>query len=321
MSSARWACVLSLATLTICGVCRAAPPADQERRPRREPADRAAPSRADERRTGPEREPGAPAPGPVDRADLEMRVEFLKAELARHERALELARSGANEADVHAALTPPKPTLEGPDGPGPGPAPGARGPDLPWQEIRERVLALIKSRNPAFYDRLQQLAKDRPALAEQMIRRLAPRIHELGRLQKEDPDLFDIRLDELRADFDLRHAAMEYSRLRHRLPKPHAAPGPTDEPEPKTVEEAVARITAAVERRYDVALREKQHSVAMLAERLERIRAEINRAGPDRDAEIKKRVDDMIARLDRDPPGRGAPGPRPGPESERPPRP
>lgn len=318
MSRAQRAVVVSLAMLTLAGVCRAAPPADQDRRARREPADRAALSRDDEGRPGAEREPGSPPGGPIDRADLEMRVEFLKAELARHERALELAKSGAREADIRAAIAPPPPAPGGPDGPD-GAGPGPRVPDLPWQEIRERVLALIKDRNPAFYDRLQEFAKSRPALAEQMIRRLAPRLHELGRLQKEDPDLFDIRLDELRADFDLRQAAMEYSRIRHRLPKPPAALRLSDEPEPKTLDEAVARITAAVERRYDVALREKQHSVAMLAERLERIRAEINRAAPDRNAEIKKRVDEMTAHLDRDPPGRNAPGP--GPAGDRPPKP
>lgn len=283
MTRARWAGVLSLAVLAAAGVCTAAPPSSQDRPARRAPG-----------------EPGSPPPASVDSADLEMRVEFLKAELARHERALALAKSGASEDEIRAAIAPLGPRTGGPEND--GPPPPARGPELPWQEIKERVLALLKDRNPDFHNRLQELAKNHPNIAERMIRALAPRLHELGRIQKEDPTLFDIRLDEMRADFDLRRAAMDYARLKHNLPKPPRSLRLTDEPEPRSLDEAVARLTAAVERRYDVAVREKQHNVAMLAERLERVRDEINRAGPDRDAEINKRVREITSRLDRDPP-------------------
>lgn len=210
-----------------------------------------------------------------------------------------------------------RPSDREPGGPG-----GPRGREPLNPEARERILAFLREHNPQAAERIEQFRRERPMVAERMLAELGGQLHELREIRQRNPKMFEVRLHAFRLDWEMRDAAFEFLRAS----RPGAAPGANApdgagaarEPRaPADIEALRARLTELADKRFAVSVEEKALQIADMNDRLERLQAELSRAGEDRAEAVRKRVDAMIDRLQR---GAGEPGGPHGGHADRPDR-
>lgn len=209
-------------------------------------------------------------------------------------------REGRGEGDRPLDAPPGGP---GPDG-GPGGGPGDRRPLGP--EDRARLIALVRERNPGFADQLERFDRDAPEASGRFFAGLAGRLRDMSDLEKRDPELFDLRANELMASFEVMSTVRDFHRLRR------------ENGDQAALDAQQLKVKEAFSRQFDANMRIRQREVADLEKRLSRMRDEIARAGSE--SERSKLVDEKTRAVLSGRPSRPGPGPD-GPRGERPERP
>ncbi len=167
--------------------------------------------------------------------------------------------------------------MGGPDGPG---RPGAGG-----EDDRERLKALIERELPEFAQRAKELREKHPQLADRMLARVAPRLREAMQVKDRDPELFKLRIEEVKGGLDVLesiHALRQLDRDTSEGAKAKRA-------------EALGKVRDALSKSFDQRLKLQEHDAAQLGERVSKLREEIEKKRADRD----KVLGDMVDRIDR----------------------
>lgn len=128
---------------------------------------------------------------------------------------MQLWRDRAQEfrSDERRRNRPAEQTLLGnaaPDAERPHGEPGARSRDLAGPE-REQALALLQELDPDAAERWKNQPKDDPR-ADRAMRRILPRLAEMHRLQRDDPEMFALKRDEFRSGRAVAGATREFLR-------------------------------------------------------------------------------------------------------------
>ncbi|HEX2837523.1 MAG TPA: hypothetical protein VHN77_05295 [Phycisphaerales bacterium] len=187
--------------------------------------------------------------------------------------------------------------MEGGKRPQPGQAPGPMGPGRAggpgggpgWgpegaPEDRERLMAAVERELPEFAARMKDLRKKHPQLADRMFQRLAPRVRDALRVREHDPEMFTLRIAEIKSGLSVLEAihASRQARLLDDT-APDAASKRAD---------AEKQLREAVGAAFDARLKIDEHEAQRLSERVNDIRAEIEKKRTDRE----KAVDEIVGR-------------------------
>lgn len=287
---------------------------------------------------GPRPPEGGPGdrPGLFDRDAMRARLQRRLAELdkqrERLQRAMERLEKGEDAGDVAREMGGPsgrrpegeRPVREGPrrreGGPGseggpipPGPMGGPGEGGAPAIDEREEIQSILRESLPELAQRLERLRQGRPEEAEAMMRRVGPRLRELIPLRRHDPEMFRVRVDEMRAGF----AFMEAARMARQIRQP------SHDQEPDVAakrEEAMKRLREAAANLHDARTKAHEGEVAAIERRLKELRDQIQGMHAEREKRINEAVERAMSGKapapDDSPPGTpgtpGAPGhPRP----------
>lgn len=155
----------------------------------------------------------------------------------------------------------------GPEGRGPE---GLGGPEGRGQEgkraltdaERESMMAFAREKLPRVAQRIDELRKTDPQLADRVMLRLAPRVREV--LATRDADLAALRLEELQTGAEVLDQVRV---LREAMKKQDAA----------ATESAKGGLKTALEAQFDARIKLQQHEVTMLNSRIESLRADIEK--------------------------------------------
>lgn len=174
----------------------------------------------------------------------------------------------------------------------------------------ERAMEVLRQANPPLFERLDRLRESEPEQFRALIERFAPRLAEFDRERAERPEQWRVRSEMFRLD-------REAARLARRA---------TSVPEEERGAAALA-LRDAVARQFDLRLRLREQEVGRLNERVDEIRRQIGEAARHRDAEVARRVRQLMrdAREGRDtpdaPPPPAPPAPHPPTRPPQPPAP
>ena len=186
--------------------------------------------------------------------------------------------------------------------------PGAHAHDEPAQNLEydaqrlREMMRFLRDTAPQIAERVEAEILDNPDRAEQVYRRMAPRLLPQMEMRERDPEMFSLRTDSMRLDWQIRQAAQRVQRLSG------AASPPAEE-----VARANTALRDLVEQRVDIANRERALMVDRLEQRVASMRAELKESADERDAEIDQKVRELLADERERRPGpaqRGGGGPR-----------
>lgn len=263
-----------------------------------EPPPAPAPTAAQPEENDPERQ--------AMRARLERRLEESRRVQERLESALQSLDEGASPSQIRRQFRErPGEARQGRGGPRPGPGgPPERRVRDNQPEDNEPLLRTIQEHAPELAERLRRGLREDPRLARRVLSWLGPRLRELA--AERDPALIRLRVSELREGPEIAEATRSLARA---LLAPAA--------ERSQVETGRERLRAALERQYDLRLEIRRREVELLAERLERLRAEVSRGPDERERTVTGRLDEVVSEIE----GHRRPGQRrrPAGESGQPP--
>jgi hypothetical protein len=175
----------------------------------------------------------------------------------------------------------------GPDGPRPG---HDRDPDRPLSaEDQKAVLEVLAATYPAMVEKLNKLFTEDPDAAKQKVTELGPRVRFLLDLRERDPEMYRLRLDEVKTAREAVAAARDIAAKR----KAGASLTSPELREPmqhlRDLVVAQLRTRLAVERR----------ELADLQKRAEQKSQEIDAHISDNGAMVDKQVDSLLDRADK----------------------
>ncbi len=256
-----------------------------------------------------------------------------------------LARAG----DEPAAPSPqPPPPADRTWGDGPPPHhDGMRG-DGPQGELTpqqiEETIEVMRDMTPWLADKLEEARKDNPQRVEAVIRRFFPRYREFMDLKRHDPDLYELRIKEIRLDMESRKLAWrirqaespppppppEVSQPPEVPPPPESSPDahaqqPSDQtppPEQASPQELRQQLRGVLGELFALHQQSRQHEIEMLKKRIKELEGSLDDSQDKRDQLIDRRLEELLEqaakgprwwqRGEGGPPGEPGIGPRPG---------
>ena len=192
-------------------------------------------------------------------------------------------------------------------GPADGP-PGPRGPLQMSPAEAERTLENLRKELPDVANALDELRKESPRMAEGMTRRLAPRFRDAMELREREPELFRLRVEEIRSGMGVLRAIRSY-RVAQELPE-------TDAAKTQRVTDATTQVRSAVAAALDQRLAIQEYETKRLERRLEQLKRELAERRERKDEAVSKMVErvqegEMPGGLFGDSGPKGPDGPRP----------
>lgn len=248
---------------------------------------------------------------PIDREklkeELTRRIEETKRTQARLEQALARLNEGGDPAEVRRETMPGRfrdrlrrgarenaPGLDRPiDTPRGEPGNPPRGPQGPkgdraalTPEDRERMLKFLDEHMPRIGARFREAMKDNPQAAEGLLNRLAPKFRELEATEHSQPELFKLKVEDVRAAMTLQETARSW---RGKLHDKNA----TDDDK----RQAREAISGAVAAQYDARAALREQELKMLENRIGEAKREIDDMRTKRDQRINEEVDRWMGDL------------------------
>lgn len=178
----------------------------------------------------------------------------------------------------------------------------------------ERVLATAREIFPEWADRLEQLREQDPEALERAVAGNARRLFALATLRERSPDLYKMKVEELRNQMELRRLADRMQEL-------------ADAGDAAALESTREEIRVLATKHVDLGLRTRAMELAAMDEAIRRMRTELEADSLARDAAIDELVAAVEAGrppaergpdLDRGPMGESLPAPGSGPRRARP---
>lgn len=184
-----------------------------------------------------------------------------------------------------------------------GPPGAGRHPEGQAGPNPEDVQAFIQQRFPEIWRRFEELRKGSPEAAERHFGRFLPKVSEAMALRESDPEMFELRVEEIRGGIDAMVCVREY---REALSLPEG-----DGARSERLTKAESDLRRVLGEQFDLRLKLQEHELRMLYARVESLRKEIEDKRGDRDAAVT----DMLDRISRGGPpdgGKSRPPGRPG---------
>lgn len=255
---------------------------------------------------GGERDPGAGDRGPglfepgALKARLERRLEEVTREQVRLRKALERLGKGEPPEDIGRGLPMSRRPgrsverrPEGGEGRGERPMDGPNGfrGDGPHAEgspqEHEQLLALLHEAMPGLAAKVDEVSRIDPEAGRRMIAHWAPRLREAAELKRNDPELFDLRMNELRQGWTV----IEASRAARELSRPsHDKDDGIEDKRAKSRGD----LKEALARQFDARLAMQSHEVSALEKRLAELKSHLEEQRAARETRISETLDRIL---------------------------
>lgn len=250
----------------------------------------------------PSREPSRETDPAAYRARLERMLEDSKQRQAKIQAALQKLDGGASMDDVRKDLEQtfrPRGSGGGGDRPPEGPTRVRRdrpdeGPDQPGAGPLEpeAVVSFLEQHSAEWGKQLRAFLKDNPDGAQRFIGRLTPHIREI--MTERDVEMRELRINGLKNGWDILAAARRF----------REASRASDAP---AKQKAAGEIRTLLGAGFDNQTKLHEREIAVLEERIARLRQDIEKQRGDREGFITRRLEQMTS----DNPGRGSRPPEP----------
>ena len=172
------------------------------------------------------------------------------------------------------------PPHKGPGGPGgPGFDRGLSPDDL------DEAIALLERIKPELAERLAAAREENPRRVAHVIGKRFPRLRFLLHLKDRDPQMYELRVEDLRLTYESRHLAEEYQRLLR-------------EDEDNAAEDVRDELMELIESHFDVRQAIRERELARLEQRIEDLREQIEARADDRDELIEQRAAKLVGTED-----------------------
>lgn len=159
-------------------------------------------------------------------------------------------------------------------------------------ERRAEILNFVKEMTPTLGERIERDLRDNPERADMIYMRLAPRVLPQIELRERDPELFDIRAESMRLDWQIRGAAIGMRRAEGE------EAGPARE-----------RLKSLIGQRVDLTMKERALMIDRFEQRIATMREELAKERERRDAIVEEKVADIERGEMRGPEGERRGGP------------
>ena len=157
------------------------------------------------------------------------------------------------------------------------------GPQLSPEE-RARVFAFLKEFMPRAHERLSQVRAEEPMIADRLMGRFVPRLRETLELRSSDPELFQLKLSEMRAGFDIISGTRDLA---------EAVKSGKPESELQALE---AGIRKAIQERFDAQIGGQRHELESLSRRIDKLKSEIDGKLSTRETKTAEEANRVIQR-------------------------
>lgn len=200
-----------------------------------------------------------------------------------------------------------------PDGMGPGPK-NSRSPrhDGPLtSDQRQAIRDFLRSASPGMLPMIERLERDDPAEAEKRFAEMLPRVRFLIEMREREPELYNLKLQDIRLGRESVEAARRLAELDKRGPgaEPGEITGQSD------------RLRTALSEQYDVRGQILAHEVSRLQERQAEVAKEIQGRPARRDEVVQKMMSTLVEREKQRMERRGGDGRHKPDDGDRPGRP
>lgn len=264
---------ITLLTLSMLGLTQPAPKGEQER-------DQARTQQAQDERTPPQGRLSLEIQLDPEALRIRLQRSITRSQemIERSQAAIEKLDAGASAAEVLRELR-----VESPERPQRN---GARPDRQPNQQSTndggkssDEVLGFVRSELPELWENLRPFIEKDPRSAERLLGRMAPQIREIIALQRVEPELAQIKAQQMRAGLNLVEAGRLY----------RSVIGNPDSTQSER-EAALERIRSDAAHRFDVELQGKQHEIDRLEARLAELRESVDLIEQNREQEIELMV-------------------------------
>jgi hypothetical protein len=144
---------------------------------------------------------------------------------------------------------------------------------------REAMLGFLRAEFPELWKNLAPIVEQDQRNADRLLVRMAPQIREILVLQRSEPELARIKIEQMRTGLDFVEAARRYRTV---IGNPDSTQQERDD--------ALGLIRDQAERRFDVELLGKQHEIDRLEDRLIELRESVERIEQRREREVEQMV-------------------------------
>lgn len=168
-----------------------------------------------------------------------------------------------------------------PPPPGDPPRPRRDGRQRMSPEMIDRLLALARTIDPARAERLAEMRRDNLPAFQRWFATNGRRLAGLLELERKDPELFSARVCELRAEAKVNNIARQYHKARE--------DGQLDE-----ASRLEAEVRAAEDSRFDCYLRARGMELAILANKVEKMKQDLQDDLQNRDKIIEDRITTLL---------------------------
>lgn len=152
-------------------------------------------------------------------------------------------------------------------------------------EMRERVMKFLDENMPVMAQRLREAEKTDRAAIENTVAKIGPRIEDLLKTKREEPDFFPVRLQELRLGLGMFEAARQLGEV-----SKAAAP---DAELAKTLEDQLMKMGYEM---FDVREKIQERDLRRVNERATQLQRELSEQRGNRDQIVRDRVNALIQR-------------------------
>ncbi|MFZ4576707.1 MAG: hypothetical protein ACOYN0_20180 [Phycisphaerales bacterium] len=247
--------------------------------------------------------PGTKAEQPVDReglkARLQRRLEESKQSVAALESGIKKLDEGGDPAEVARGLErrPGRGDWNRQDGGRPGRPEGFGGGDNSpiTAAERESLMAILREAIPSMAEKIESLRTTDPKAAERLAQRMLPKLREAASVRARDPELFQLKIRELKASGEVVAAVQALRQGREKN---------------ADLEPLRAALREALSQQFETRQAGQRREITTLETRIAELKAETARKDAERDemiAAFARKLEEMPERPDRDREGRERP--------------
>jgi mRNA-degrading endonuclease YafQ of YafQ-DinJ toxin-antitoxin module len=178
----------------------------------------------------------------------------------------------------------------GPGGPGfgrPG-GPGASGgpEQVQTEEQLDDLMVVLKDADPDFYSKVERARKESPRAVRDLLATQGPRLFAMAQLKKNDPELYDLKIDDFKLNRRVDALSHEYTRT--------VKDGKPDG-------QKVAELKELLQKQFDLRQKIREKELERMEKKVSDLREQIQRRKSNKDQMLADRLKELTERpVDKD---------------------
>jgi len=172
-------------------------------------------------------------------------------------------------------------------GPGAGPGygrPGGPGPadQVQTEEQLDDIMVVLKDADPDFYSKVERARKESPRAVRDLLATQSPRLFAMAQLKKNDPELYDLRIDDFKLNRRIDALSHEYART--------VKDGKPDG-------QKLAELKELLQKQFDLRQKTREKELERMEKKVSELREQIQRRKSNKDQMLADRLKELTERV------------------------